>query len=353
MKIMEKEDIIEHDMKEQIREEVRIQWKLKHKNLVRLKEVMEDDQHLYVVMEHMLRGDLFDVLYNEHDSHLPEDEAKIIFSDLMEGIAYMHENNIAHRDIKLENLLMDETGTVKIIDFGSALDTVNCKDENEFSVICGTREYMAPEMLKETKYGTSVDIWSCGVVLYELLNRCTPFDSDVYKKKRKDVIKYMKNNTKDIHYSKRLSPEAIDLLKKCFELDPKKRINASDVLKHPFFQNKKSNDEIAKLRMKKYEPVTSHKKFEWLKTIMLNADDEQNIVEEGETKKEEIKPKKEENEEIIETKKEEIIEPKKEENIETKKDENIEPKKEENETKKEEEIIEPKKEEHETKNVNK
>jgi serine/threonine protein kinase len=301
MKIMEKEDVNDHDMKEQIKEEVRIQQKFNHPNLVLVKEVMEDDQHLYIVLEHMLRGDLYDVLYNENDKHMKEEEVKTIFNDLMQGVLSLHSNNIVHRDIKLENLLMDETGTVKITDFGSALDIVECKDKDEFSLICGTREYMAPEMLKEEEYSFSVDIWSCGVVLYELLNRNTPFDSDSFKKNHKKILKNIKANVNDIYYSKRLSSEAIDLLKKCFVLDPKKRLTAEQVLNHPFLNGVNDIEKVNKI----YKPTVSHKKFQWIR---------EEIKEEV---KEEIKE--EVKEEVKEVKKEEVKEEEvKEEKVEDK-----------------------------------
>lgn len=279
MKIMEKEDVNDHDMKDQIKEEVRIQQKFNHPNIVSVKEVMEDDQHLYIVLEHMIRGDLYDVLYNENDKHIKEDEVKKIFYDLMQGILSLHSNNIVHRDIKLENLLMDETGTVKITDFGSALDIVECKDKDEFSIICGTREYMAPEMLKEEDYSFSVDIWSCGVVLYELFNRDTPFDSDSFKKNHKKILKNIKENVNDIYYSKRLSSDAVDLLKKCLVLDPKKRLNVKEILNHPFLKGVDTMDRIHKT----YKPTVSHRKFQWLNRNETLAENEKQEIEVSKT----------------------------------------------------------------------
>ena len=257
MKVMEKEDILEQDMKIQIQEEIRIQSLTNHKNIVQLVEVFEDDCHLYVVLEHMLKGDMFDVLYNEHSDPLGEKEAKRIFTDLIEGIAHLHSKNIIHRDIKLENLLMNENGNIKITDFGAAVDCVNCHDPNEFKVICGTREYMAPEMLKELTYDYKVDIWSCGVVLYEILHRGLPHKSDAYKNKHKVILKYLQNNK--VSYSKKLSNEVVDLLKKCLELDPKKRCTAQDILNHPWMKNVETEK-----RVTTYKPKISHSKHKWL-----------------------------------------------------------------------------------------
>lgn len=267
MKVMDKEDILEQEMKEQIQEEVRIQHEMKHPNLVRLKEVMEDDCHLYVVLDHMLKGDLFDLLYEEHSAPLEEKMVKNIFFDMISGIQHLHSNHIIHRDIKLENLLMDDSGTVKITDFGAALDTVNCKNPDEFSVICGTREYMAPEMLKENNYDTKVDIWSCGVVLYELLHRGLPFESSVYKNKHKTLLKHILNNK--ISFSKKITGEAVDLLKQCLHVDPKKRITADQILKHPWLSKCSSEDDT---RISNYNPVITHTKFQWLGFMQQKED---------------------------------------------------------------------------------
>ena len=270
MKVMEKEDILEQDMKDQIQEEIRIQGITDHKNIVKLLEVFEDDCHLYVVLEHMLKGDMFDVLYNEHSDPLTENEAKQIFTDLIEGIAFLHSKNIIHRDIKLENLLMNENGNIKITDFGAAVDCVKCQDPKEFKVICGTREYMAPEMLKELTYDYKVDVWSCGVVLYEILHRGLPHKSDAYKNKHKAILKHLQNNK--VSYSKKLSNEVVDLLKKCLELDPKKRCTSQDILKHPWMTN---NDTTAK-RVTTYKPKISHSKHKWLSD---KSDIDSNIIE--------------------------------------------------------------------------
>lgn len=269
MKVMEKEDILEQDMKDQIQEEIRIQGLMDNENIVRLLEVFEDDCHLYVVLEHMLKGDMFDVLYNEHSDPLSEKEAREIFSDLMTGISYLHSKNIIHRDIKLENLLMNENGNVKITDFGSAVDCVHCKDPKEFKVICGTREYMAPEMLKEMTYNYKVDVWSCGVVLYEILHRGLPHKSDAYKNKHKAILKYLQNNK--ISYSKKLSSEVVDLLKKCLELDPNKRCSADDVLKHPWMTSTTNTDNK---RVTTYKPKITHTKHKW-----LNVQSQQDVIE--------------------------------------------------------------------------
>jgi serine/threonine protein kinase len=262
MKVMDKSDISDQDMKEQIQEEIRIQCSMKHPNIAQVVDVFEDDCHLYVVIEHLLKGDLFDVLYNEHSDPMSEKEASEIFRDMIEGIAHLHANNIIHRDIKLENILMNEDGHVKIIDFGSAVDWLRCKDPEEFRVVCGTREYMAPEMLKEKTYDAKVDIWSCGVLLYELLHRNSPLKSDAYKNKHKVILKHILNDK--VTYSKKLSNEVVDLMKKCMEHDPKKRISAAEILQHSWL-NKDTN----RKRVATYRPRISHVKHQWIHSDII------------------------------------------------------------------------------------
>jgi serine/threonine protein kinase len=116
---------------------------------------------------------------------------------------------------------------------------------------------MAPEMLKENTYDYKVDVWSCGVVLYEILHRGLPYKSDAYKNKHKVILKHLQNNK--ISYSKKLSNEVVDLLKKCLELDPKKRLSSAEILKHPWM-NIESNSK----RVATYKPKPTHTKHQWL-----------------------------------------------------------------------------------------
>jgi serine/threonine protein kinase len=131
-------------------------------------------------------------------------------------------------------------------------------------------------MLKENTYDYKADIWSCGVVLYEILHRGLPHKSDAYKNKHKAILKYLQNNK--VSYSKKLSSEVVDLLKNCLELDPKKRYTAQDILKHPWLTNIVTDEK----RVTTYKPKISHSKHKWLNDDdNVQSNETENIVDQN------------------------------------------------------------------------
>ena len=124
-------------------------------------------------MEHGGGLSLMNYLRTKSGKRLDEEEAKVIFKQIAEGLQYLHQKNVAHRDMKLENILIDEEGNVKIIDFGFSLVTPKTKPLN---VCCGTPSYMSPELMaRKNYYGHLVDIWALGIILYILVVGVFPF----------------------------------------------------------------------------------------------------------------------------------------------------------------------------------
>ena len=165
---------------------------------------------------------------------LCEKTAKILFRQIIQGIKYIHSRGIVHRDIKLENILLDLNNIVKICDFGvGRLIKPNTilKDQ------CGTPVYMAPEIIKgEGYHGFPVDIWSAGVALYIMLSGNLPFNKDKEHDLEYSILNY------DIKEIKDVSPEANNLLKNILMKDPNKRYTENQILEHPWMNNN-SNDE--------------------------------------------------------------------------------------------------------------
>ena len=129
-------------------------------------------------MEHGGGLSLMNYLRTKSGKRLDEEEAKIIFKQIAEGLQYLHQKNVAHRDMKLENILIDEEGNVKIIDFGFSLVTPKTKPLN---VCCGTPSYMSPELMaRKNYYGHLVDIWALGIILYILVVGVFPFKGKKY-----------------------------------------------------------------------------------------------------------------------------------------------------------------------------
>jgi len=152
---------------------------------------------------------------------LPEAEAKKIFKQIIEGLGYMHSMNIVHRDIKLENLLLDSKNNVKIIDFGFSIE--NPKDKT-LNVFCGTPSYMAPELVtKKNYYGHLIDIWAAGILLYVILAGYFPFkdvsEKDLFRRIARGVYEFPAH----------MSDDAKNLIKKMLRLNPLERPCADEV----------------------------------------------------------------------------------------------------------------------------
>ena len=149
--------------------EILLQRSFLHDNIVRLYQVIEDKDNFFMIMEYMPNGTLFSQI--RKNKGFEEKEAFNYFIQACSAIYFLHENGYAHRDLKPENLLLDDKGNLKLCDFGWCVDVTT----GERATFCGTYEYMAPEIVKEIPYDQSIDIWSLGVLLYELLHGYSPF----------------------------------------------------------------------------------------------------------------------------------------------------------------------------------
>ena len=157
-----------------IEREIVIMKLIEHPNIMRLHDVWETSTELYLILEYVEGGELFDYLCER--GRLPAREALGYFQQIIAAIDYCHRFNIAHRDLKPENLLLDRDKNIKVADFGMA---VWQSAGNMLNTACGSPHYAAPEVIKGEAYdGTAADIWSCGVILYVMLCGRLPFDDD-------------------------------------------------------------------------------------------------------------------------------------------------------------------------------
>ncbi|XP_022872089.1 SNF1-related protein kinase catalytic subunit alpha KIN10-like isoform X6 [Olea europaea var. sylvestris] len=171
IKILDRESINNLDA-DKVRREINIMKRLSHPHIVRLFEVIDTQSKVYVVMEHMDLGELYD--YVTLRVRLDEDKARHFFQQIISGIEYCHRHKVVHRDLKPENLLMDAKHNVKIADFGLGNITL---DGHFLKTFCGTLNYAAPELMCKKLYaGPEVDVWSCGIILYALLCGRLPFE---------------------------------------------------------------------------------------------------------------------------------------------------------------------------------
>ncbi|XP_019229898.1 PREDICTED: serine/threonine-protein kinase SAPK1-like isoform X2 [Nicotiana attenuata] len=206
---------------------------LKHPNIVRFKEVLLTPTHLAIVMEYASGGELFARICNA--GKFNEDEARFFFQQLISGVSYCHFMQICHRDLKLENTLLDGSAAprVKICDFGYSKSTVF---HSQPKSTVGTPAYVAPEILTKKEYdGKLADVWSCGVTLYVMLVGAYPFqDSSDPNNITKTIAKIL-----SVRYSipeqVQISLECRHLLSRIFVADPEKRITIPEITKHPWF----------------------------------------------------------------------------------------------------------------------
>ncbi|XP_022768514.1 CBL-interacting serine/threonine-protein kinase 8-like isoform X4 [Durio zibethinus] len=173
MKVLDRSTIIKHKMVDQIKREISIMKLVRHPYVVRLHEVIASRTKIYIILEFITGGELFDKII--HNGRLSEAEARRYFQQLIDGVEYCHSKGVYHRDLKPENLLLDSLGNLKISDFG--LSALPEQGVSLLRTTCGTPNYVAPEVLSHKGYdGAVADVWSCGVILYVLMAGYLPFD---------------------------------------------------------------------------------------------------------------------------------------------------------------------------------
>ena len=225
IKSINKEKIVSERQRQKIKTETSIMKILsKSNNIVKIFETYETKKHICIVMEYICAGDLLN--YIKKRSKLQEPVAKFIFKQIILALKYIHQNNIVHRDIKLDNILIDLDNNIKICDFGVS----RIVNKNDIMLEqCGTPAYIAPEILLNKGYeGFAVDVWSCGVVLYAMLSGNVPFKGADLKELNNIIISGKYQPIEDI------SKEASHLLRNLLEIEPSKRITIENILNHPW-----------------------------------------------------------------------------------------------------------------------
>ena len=204
--------------------------KMNNPFLVKLYCCFQDNEHLYFIMEFIQGGELFFHLHRE--TRFDDEKTSFYIAELILALDFLHKNKVIYRDIKPENILLDVEGHIKLTDFG--LSRMCCSKNEKVFTICGTPFYIAPEILENKGYNNSVDWWSLGCLMYEMLVGKPLFNFN-------NINININEYKKPLQLSTGFSDEAKDLITKLLDLDPKKRIGAGpngveDLKKHPYFK---------------------------------------------------------------------------------------------------------------------
>jgi serine/threonine-protein kinase SRK2 len=206
---------------------------LLHPNIIKFREVFLTTTHLAIVMEYAAGGELFDRIVRA--GRFSEDEARFFFQQLVAGVDYCHSEGVCHRDLKLENTLLDgrPAPRLKICDFGYSKSAVF--DSQPKSTV-GTPAYIAPEVLSRKHYdGEIADVWSCGVTLYVMLVGAYPFEDSSDPRNFRKTIQRIMGVKYSFPANLRLSAECLDLIRQIFVADPAKRVTLKGLRQHPWF----------------------------------------------------------------------------------------------------------------------
>ncbi|CAO3685122.1 unnamed protein product [Rhizopus stolonifer] len=221
LKYINKEKCIGMKAVENIISERHLLERIGHNLIVNLRYAFQDDEHLFMVLDLMLGGDLR--FHLERLGRLPENYAQFYAAELSLALNYLHSENIVHRDIKPENILLDENGHVHMTDFNIAI-RFNSQRPKPLMSVAGSMAYIAPEILKKEGYYYSIDWWSLGVLLYELLYGKRPFRAKSSESLQKAIL----NQPIEFPDDPNISPEAIDFVKSLLDRDITKRLGVGD-----------------------------------------------------------------------------------------------------------------------------
>ncbi|KAK7394987.1 hypothetical protein VNO78_15528 [Psophocarpus tetragonolobus] len=230
VKAVSKSKVLNGGFAANVEREISIMRCLHHSNIINLYEVLATKTKIYFVMEFAAGGELFDEVSSK--GRLPEDAARFYFRQLISAIKHCHSLGVFHRDLKLDNLLLDENGNLKVSDFGLSAVTGQIRPDGLLHTICGTPSYVAPEILAKKGYdGAKADLWSCGVVLFALTAGYLPFNdynvSVLYRKIYRGQFRFPGWMSHDLRF----------LLSRLLDTNPETRITVDEIYQDTWFNS--------------------------------------------------------------------------------------------------------------------
>ncbi|XP_042616601.1 serine/threonine-protein kinase BRSK2-like isoform X7 [Cyprinus carpio] len=232
IKIVNREKLSESVLMK-VEREIAILKLIEHPHVLKLHDVYENKKYLYLVLEHVSGGELFDYLVKK--GRLTPKEARKFFRQIISALDFCHSHSICHRDLKPENLLLDEKNNIRIADFGMASLQVG---DSLLETSCGSPHYACPEVIRGEKYdGRKADVWSCGVILFALLVGALPFDDDNLR----NLLEKVKLGV--FHMPHFIPPDCQNLLRGMIEVDATKRLTLEQIQKHTWYIGGKNEPE--------------------------------------------------------------------------------------------------------------
>ncbi|KAL6189441.1 hypothetical protein ACLB2K_040830 [Fragaria x ananassa] len=223
LKVIFKKQIEKYRIHHQLRREMEIQTSLRHPNILRLFGWFHDEERVMLILEYAHGGELYGLL--RESTYLSEKQAATYILSLAQALAYCHEKHVIHRDIKPENLLLDHEGRLKIADFGWSVQS-----SNKRKTMCGTLDYLAPEMVENRAHDYAVDNWTLGVLCYEFLYGTPPFEAE----SQRDTFRRITNIDLCFPSYPQVSAEAKHLISQLLVKDSSKRLSLQKIMEHPW-----------------------------------------------------------------------------------------------------------------------
>ncbi|KAG8141045.1 hypothetical protein E2320_003681 [Naja naja] len=222
LKVLFKSQIEKEGVEHQLRREIEIQCHLNHPNILRLYNYFHDKKRVYLILEYAPRGELFKELqkYQRFD----EQRTATFMEELADALQYCHNKKVIHRDIKPENLLMGLKGELKIADFGWSVHAPSLRRKT----MCGTLDYLAPEMIEGKPHNETVDLWCIGILCYEFLVGNPPFETESHLETYRRIISV------DLRFPHFVTQGARDLIAKLLRHNPSERLPLQAVMNHPW-----------------------------------------------------------------------------------------------------------------------
>jgi len=222
LKVLSKSQLLKSGVEHQLRREIEIQAHLRHRHILRMYGYFYDNKNIYLILEYSPGGELYKKLTAR--GKFSERTAARFISDLSTAMKYCHNKHVIHRDIKPENLLLGAKNDVKIADFGWSVHAPTSRR----NTLCGTLDYLPPEMVEGREHDEQVDTWALGVLLYEFLVGVPPFETESHS------ATYRRIQRVDIRWPHGMPDDAKDLIAKLLKKDPRQRLPLECIPKHPF-----------------------------------------------------------------------------------------------------------------------